>query len=319
LISDFGPGAKSKIQNPKSKIMQTRPLSKDDRPALEELLIRRPSHTVFHLSALAEYGLGDAANPAGLPWAVGAFRGEELSGVVMALRGTGGIYHEPGDDDTLHALAGEVAATAAKGTLSLLSGHASQIGPLLPLIDQVGVGPADDCHFRTIQVDAGRGLTVRIPRVDGFGAPRQATLDDMERLVDFYEVGFYSLARLPTRAAWRNRMTEQLNLRTLFLVEDSRGRVASAALSSAEGGGAAMLGGVATLSEYRGKGLSALCVGALCEHLARKGFAGICLFYLKDNIPASRVYDKLGFQDAGEWLLAPLGLGASFLPLLRLG
>jgi predicted GNAT family acetyltransferase len=79
-----------------------------------------------------------------------------------------------------------------------------------------------------------------------------------------------------------------------------------------------MLGGVATLTEYRGRGLSALCVAALCEHLARKGLTSICLFYLKDNTPAGRLYDKLGFLEAGEWLLVPLGLGASFLPLLKL-
>jgi RimJ/RimL family protein N-acetyltransferase len=298
--------------------VNTRPLSTADWPALEQLLIRRPSHTVFFLSALAEHGLGESGDRAGLPWAVGAFRGEELAGVVMALRGTGGIYHEPGDDETLQALAAEAATKAAKGTLSLLSGHASQIGPLLPLIEQVGVGSSDECHFRTLQMDAARSLLVGMPVAGGFGAPRQATLDDMERLIDFYEVGFYSLARLPTRAAWRNRMTEQLNLRTLFVVEDGMARVASAALSSAEGGGAAMLGGVATLAAYRGKGLSVLCVGALCEHLARKGLTSICLFYLKDNSAAGRVYDKLGFQDAGQWLLAPLGLGASFLPLLRM-
>ena len=140
----------------------------------------------------------------------------------------------------------------------------------------------------------------------------------MERLVDFYETGFYTLAHLPTRAAWRNRLTEQLAFRTLFLVEDEQGRVASAALSSAEGGGAAMLGGVATLAEYRGRGLSALCVGALCEHLARKGLRTVSLFYLKDNAPAGRVYDKLGFTYNGDWLLVPLGMGVSFGPLLGL-
>ena len=78
-----------------------------------------------------------------------------------------------------------------------------------------------------------------------------------------------------------------------------------------------MLGGVATLAEYRGRGLSALCVGALCEYLARKGLGTVSLFYLKDNAAAGRVYDKLGFHQAGEWLLAPLGLGGSLVTLLK--
>jgi predicted GNAT family acetyltransferase len=145
-----------------------------------------------------------------------------------------------------------------------------------------------------------------------------ASPEDMERLIDFYETGFYSLARLPSRVAWRNRLTEQLAYRTLFVVEDGAGRVVSAALSSAEAGGVAMLGGVATLSAHRGKGLSTLCVGGLCKHLFSRGFHTIALFYLEDNNSAGRVYSKLGFENAGHWLLAPLGIAASFAPLFTL-
>ncbi len=134
----------------------------------------------------------------------------------------------------------------------------------------------------------------------------------MERLIDFYQVGFYSLARLPTRAAWRYRLSEQIAYRTMFLIEDSEGKVVSAAQSSAEAHGAAMLGGVATLPEHRGKGLSTLCVGALCDYLFNIGTQTISLFYLKDNQSAGRVYQKLGFQEAGEWLLVSLGF-----PLLK--
>ena len=100
--------------------------------------------------------------------------------------------------------------------------------------------------------------------------------------------------------------------RTLYMVEDSDGKVISAAQSSAQGGGAAMLGGVATLDEYRGQGLSTLCVGALCSYLFDKGMETISLFYLKDNVSAARVYEKLGFRAAGEWLLVPMGLGILF-------
>src|SRR5438094_5529979 len=132
--------------------MQSRPLAADDRQALEALLMREPAHNLFHLSGLAEHGLGDASDPQGRPWAVGVFRGETLSGPVMALRGTGGIFHVPGDDETLAALTEIVADKASAGTLSLLSGHASQIGPLLPLMNKVGVGFTDRCCFRVIDV-----------------------------------------------------------------------------------------------------------------------------------------------------------------------
>jgi RimJ/RimL family protein N-acetyltransferase len=232
----------------------------------------------------------------------------------MAFRGTGSIYHEPGNGDVLNALAGAVMDRASAGSLSLLSGHASQIEPLLPLIADVGVGYTDRCCFRTLQPE---NLALLLA-LSQFSPPRPAEGGDMEKLIDFYEIGFYSLANLPTRTAWRNRLSEQLALRTLFIVENGQGEVVSAALSSAEGGTRAMLGGVATRERYRGLGLSALCVGALCDHLFKKGTTGVSLFYLEDNEPAGRVYDKLGFDHEGEWLLVPLGLGASFGPLLGL-
>jgi RimJ/RimL family protein N-acetyltransferase len=287
-------------------MVTTRRLTNADRAALEALLCRRPPHNAFHLSVLREFGV---EGPGGESWAVGVYRGRELEGVSMALRGTGGIYHEPGDADVLEALAGVVTDRVMMGNFALLSGHASQIDPLLGLAGSLVYGHIDRCHFVTLR----RGeLQPPAGVVQGFGAPRLATPEDMERLVDFYLHGFYSLARLPNRTAWRNRLTEQLAFRTLYLIEDAAGAVASAAQSSAEGGGAAMLGGVATLDEYRSRGLSALCVSALCDHLFQSDAQAISLFYLQDNHAAARVYDKLGFRPAGEWLLAPVGAGFLF-------
>ncbi|HEY0071769.1 MAG TPA: GNAT family N-acetyltransferase [Chloroflexia bacterium] len=299
--------------------MDTRALTAQDRPLLDALLMRNPVQNVFHLSAMVEHEKAGREGwlPEGSdggPWAVGAFREGELVGVVTAARGTGGIYHSPGDREALEAVAGLVVEKAREGLLSLLSGHHSQVGAVLPLIDAAGVGPYDSCHFRTLRADQ----LIMPPPIPGFSAPRIASHKDMERLIDFYETGFYSLARLPSRAAWRSRLTEQLAYRTLYIVEDGRGRVVSAALSSAEAAGVAMLGGVATLSEHRGKGLSSLCVSALCAHLLHNAFHTVALFYLEDNDPAGRVYRKLGFQDEGYWLLVPLGIAASFAPLFTM-
>lgn len=284
--------------------LTARPLLSAERPDLEALLMRAPQHNVFHLSALAEYGLSSTSETYGAAWSIGVFRSGTLVGALVVQRGTGCIYHTPGDGDTLRALASVVRSKATSGPLSLLSGHASQVVPLLPLIQEVGASKPDLCYFRTLTPD---DLLAVGERIHSFSAPRLAGQDDMERLIDFYERGFYSLARLPSRAAWRNRLSEQLAFRTLYLIEDRRGRVASAALSSAEGSGAAMLGGVATLPEYVGRGLSTRCVGALCAHLFNKGLSTISLFYLQENIAAGRVYSRLGFREAGDWLLAALG------------
>ena len=286
--------------------MQLRHLSQADEPVLRSLMMHAPSRNLFHLSALVEWGLPPAPDPYAPLWAVGAFRGGELVGAVAALRGTGGIYHLPGDSDTLQALAPVAVDRSLAGSLSLLSGHESQVGALLPLLRAARPGHIDRCHFRTLR-PADLATTFREVH-EGFAAPRPATESDMERLIDFYIRGFYSLAHLPSRAAWHNRLVEQLRYRTLFLVEDREGKVASAAMSSAESAGGAMLGGIATLPEYEGQGLSTLCVGTLCAYLFKqRGMPLISLFFLKDNTRPARVYEKLGFQPDGEWLLASLG------------
>ncbi|MBF6613664.1 MAG: GNAT family N-acetyltransferase [Chloroflexi bacterium] len=283
--------------------MNIRPLHGDDRPALKRLLLQEPEYNLFQLSALIEHGLGDNSTTKGAPWAVGAFRADALTGVVMSQRGTAGLYHTAGDSETMGLLSKVVLDKAASGDISLLSGHASQIDPLLPVVGQASIG-MDRCYFQTLSPG---NLRLSSSEQKDVSAPRLATWDDMEKLIDFYMVGFYSLARLPSRSAWHSRLSEQLTYRTLFLIEDRAGRVISAAMTSAEGGNAAMLGGVATLLDYRRKGLSTLCVSALCSYLFRAGTRSIALFYLQDNTPASHVYDKVGFQDAGEWLLVPLG------------
>ncbi|MGA7730123.1 MAG: GNAT family N-acetyltransferase [Chloroflexia bacterium] len=291
-------------------MLKVRALENDDREALQALLMREPQYNAFHLSALSEFGLGSGA------WAVGVFRGTDLVGMLMALRGTGGAYHVPGDAEALEMLADAVHDRVLNGRLALLSGHTSQLDPLLPMVESSVNGRPDRCHFRVL-LPGDLALPERhaeqewfVP--DLFKPPRRAHEGDMERLIDFYLHGFYSLARLPSREAWRSRLSEQLAFRTLYLIEDREGAVASAALSSAEGGGAAILGGVATLDSYRGLGLSTQCVGALCAGLFAAGAESIGLFYLNDNTPAGRVYDKLGFRPAGEWLLVPMGLGILF-------
>jgi RimJ/RimL family protein N-acetyltransferase len=296
-------------------MITSRALQNADIAALERLLLDAPQYNVFHLSVLSEVGLG------GSTWAVGVFHDGNMVGAVMASRGTGGVYYTSSDEQILDSLANVVRERSMNGRLALLSGHSSLLDPFLPLVRSSIGGRMDRCDFCVLTRPAPQAgdkaqesalisqFTSHNPR---WRSPRLAVDADMERLIDFYLPGFYSLARLPTREAWRDRLSDQLAFRTLFLIEDTEDMVVSAALSSAEGGGAAMLGGVATLDEYRGLGLSTLCVGALCEELFAQGMQSVGLFYLKDNVPAARVYARLGFKRAGEWLLVPMGLGIVF-------
>lgn len=77
------------------------------------------------------------------------------------------------------------------------------------------------------------------------------------------------------------------------------GRMVSVASTSAENSESAMIVGVATAREYRGKGYASAVVRALCRDCFDRGKKYLCLFY--DNPVAGRIYNRIGFKELGEY------------------
>ncbi|MCM1118061.1 MAG: GNAT family N-acetyltransferase [bacterium] len=77
------------------------------------------------------------------------------------------------------------------------------------------------------------------------------------------------------------------------------GRMIATASTSAENSESAMIVGVATAEGHRGKGYASAVVGALCRDCFERGKKYLCLFY--DNPVAGRIYNRIGFQELGEY------------------
>lgn len=77
------------------------------------------------------------------------------------------------------------------------------------------------------------------------------------------------------------------------------GSMISVASTSAENSESAMVVGVATVKEHRGKGYASAVVRALCQDCFERGKKYICLFY--DNPVAGRIYNRIGFKELGEY------------------
>ncbi len=107
---------------------------------------------------------------------------------------------------------------------------------------------------------------------------------------------------LPSFDAWyadaHHRWRHGL-LHTAAVMRD--GRVVSCALTTAECEDAALLGGVATLPDYRGQGLASAVVTALA---AARQAAGQRVWISPKNADAARLYRRLGFTVCGEWGIA---------------
>jgi predicted GNAT family acetyltransferase len=78
------------------------------------------------------------------------------------------------------------------------------------------------------------------------------------------------------------------------------GKIVSKAQSTAENSQSAMIVGVCTSADYRGKGLATACTLTLCEEHLAKGRA-LCLFW--DDPTAGKIYAKLGFANIGQWMM----------------
>jgi len=86
----------------------------------------------------------------------------------------------------------------------------------------------------------------------------------------------------------------------VYYIEDSEGRLLTTAQTTAESSSAAMIVAVATLQEYRGKGLMSECLSRLCRDVLAENKT-LCLFY--DNQKAGSVYHRLGFETIGRWTI----------------
>ncbi len=275
-----------------------RMLNGSDGDALAALLGQSPAANLFQLARLREYGLGGGPRntPSLVVW--GFFQQARLVAEVSLFNGAIALYCS--DAGVMPTLAAQVRRMRPEG----VSGIRAQVDALLAALGPGATLGRDDCTFCWLDGPATPQLAMPNPALP---TPRRATLADIEPLIDFYQTGFYTLAHLPSRDLWRQRLLDQLLKRDTFIIVE-RGKVVSAAQCSAETTDHAMLGGVATVPQKRGKGYAAACVGALCTHLFDKGKRRVCLFYLATNQPAIRLYQSLGFTAGDQWVIARLDL-----------
>lgn len=84
------------------------------------------------------------------------------------------------------------------------------------------------------------------------------------------------------------------------------GEVVAKAEVMARTGRAAIVGGVFTAPERRGRGLGSACVSLLCEGILAKG-EDACLSVAKDNLPAQGIYRGIGFERVCDYRMAHFG------------
>ncbi|AFK07503.1 putative acyltransferase [Mesotoga prima MesG1.Ag.4.2] len=138
-----------------------------------------------------------------------------------------------------------------------------------------------------------RFAVLREPNLNAAGFEvRRATTEDAEKLLAFLFLieEFHATDEESFMATLKDGSTRR------YIIED-QGEILATAASTSESSDMAMIIGVATGKDFRGRGLASAVVSKLCEDLLAEGRTP-CLLY--DNPEAGRIYNRLGFREIGK-------------------
>jgi predicted GNAT family acetyltransferase len=225
----------------------------------------------------------------------GAFREGQLGGIA-ALYNFGSIFIYAPDQDLAPELVERMATLERKP--SYIIGRAEWAGPLIDRMVEQGLQPAgaEEQEYMALAAERFR------PRF-GPGA-RFAEPRDLERLIELnraFQLEYFG--GLTEAEEELGRMAEVRMQGAGIAVVEVGGEIVSKAESMVRTSQAALIGGVYTVPEHRGRGLSFACMSLLCEEIL--GSIGkACLNVAKENIPAQLVYRGLGFEKLCDYRMA---------------
>jgi uncharacterized protein len=268
--------------------VEVRRLTAQDREELEALLDTEPGYSLFLRGNLEAFGIhGDFARY----W--GAFEDGRMRATLMMVGCRAAVYAPTG------VAPGSLAEVMVDEGANFVMGRADLVDALTTGDQRLVVQQREEHIFAKLAQTDLREVLDAAPLLADV---RRAEVRDLRALADLYTgaAGFEGAARDQVYRTMRGRVT---TLRThVALVE---GEAVAAASTSAEARTAAMIGGVWTAPEWRGQGFSTAVVATLSRELLREGRRPY-LFYRVDNVPAARVYTKIGFREIGGWMVVYL-------------
>ncbi|MEQ8175533.1 MAG: GNAT family N-acetyltransferase [Syntrophomonadaceae bacterium] len=156
----------------------------------------------------------------------------------------------------------------------------------------IGEGPERDPHEYTL-------CQLRAERA-GYNpgeTSQRASHAQLRELVDFYgnnDMLYDAKSRLPGILNWG---------RVHYVRHNDK--IVSCALTTTETEDAAMIGAVYTEPEQRKQGYASSCLMGLCQGLIKEGKTPY-LFYRTEDLALKGLYEALGFEKLGEWILATI-------------
>lgn len=134
------------------------------------------------------------------------------------------------------------------------------------------------------------------------GKVRRLTVADVDNTIDLImQIDEFAEHQKGRREKSCREFEQELRSGCIAVGAFEDGRMVSTARTSADNSVSAMITGVATLKEYRGRGLATETVVTLCREAFGEGKKFLCLFY--DNPAAGRIYNRIGFKEMGQYAM----------------
>jgi predicted GNAT family acetyltransferase len=259
-----------------------RQLTENDRAAVLEYVGVEPEVNIFFIGDVENFGV-DCAEVS--IWAFG--QGAPWDSVVLRYTNDYVVYSRNAGYD-----AGQVASFLKTKDVGMISGKYEIVARLEAYFPERRLRSMflTKCHAVKAGFDTPDGCEIR-----ALTAGDAETLADLLTGVDEFS------------ASYHDRETTVTKLRTSLGCGSTccgafvDGALVSCAQATAENSKSAMVVGVATRADVRGRGFASAVVSSLCRESFRKGKAFLCLFY--DNPAAGRIYNRIGFEPFGKYAL----------------
>ncbi len=192
-----------------------------------------------------------------------------------------------------------ILATIDHPSINFISGRASLVEKLKPHRSELNYR-----RMNLLQIDRQHFSAAEIANssISGYSRPEIASAADVPDLIELLQQ-IEEFNSTSNRDDLKDEMTQAMNRGlSRYVFQRYQGRIVAMAGTSAENSMSAMVVAVATHPDHRGKGLASRLVAALCDNNLGHRFAAMALFY--DNPEAGKIYRRLGFYDAGDWMMA---------------
>lgn len=265
-------------------------LSNADRMEFLEFMTRAPEYNVVLLHNSSRFGMDEGKLPLN-----GHYFGRRLAGRLAAagaVYNIGSLFFYAAWPEMVEGMARYLRSAGRQPWFT--QGPRDDIHVLLEESGRLGDGAAVlHSEYRVLRGRVSPGIETGLAR-----RARASDLPDLVRLGRAMHRELFGAGGMDDESL-AEILREQIAEGGAFVMEDG-GRILSKAEATPAMPHAALVGGVYTVPDERGRGRSTACVATLCESML--GRVGVVALSVENENPAARrVYSRIGFEATADW------------------